>query len=567
MNKLRLLGIVSVMSLCLTTNNVAQQLGPCADQGIWSQPIAFTPGGNIDIPLLLTDGRVMVQYTGGGSGSGNPYQDWWALTPSSNGDYASGSWAPLDSFRGLWSPEWAPSAFASAVLANGDVIVQGGEWKYSGGTLLLSESTDGAVYGRTSKRWSRLVPPTQWPYIGDAPSVVLANKTYMVGACGSGTCADDQQSNYLARQGALLSTDYSSWTLLMNNGKLTPNAEEGWTLLPGGQVLTVAVSGSVFTCNGQPNTQYISEIFDPTSGTWSCAGSTIQQLYGDIPGKGEVGPALLLPPTVTNPSGSILATGASPSNNNKCSSQDQYQAHSAIYDVASRTWSRGPTFPCAISGNRNDPIGMGDRSAVLLPDGNAFLAALDLYWNSYFYEYTAAGTGGSNLCQITGAPLGLNTPGAGVRALLLPTGQVFITYQNANSYSYIYTPSQEYHPQTAWKPIITTFPSPIFSSTTYTIYGYQFNGMSQANMFGDEYQNATNYPLVRVTDSQGNVFYAQTHDHNTMGVATGVGSLSKQTWTQFDVPPGLAPGLGSLVVVANGIPSASVQVCINQSQC
>ena len=568
MKSLRLLVFVTVTLLVVTIGS-AQTLGHCADQGVWSpQPIIFTPGGNIDIPILLTDGRVMVQYTGGG-GSGNPYQDWWALTPGANGDYASGSWAALDSFNGLWGPEWAPDAFASAVLANGDVVVQGGEFNYSNGTLFLTESTDGAVYGRTSKRWSRLAPPTQWPYIGDTPSVVLANKTYMVGACGSGPCQDDQPSNYLARQDGLLSIDYSSWTVLMNNGKLTRNAEEGWTLLPGGQVLTVAVSGALFTCNGQPNTPYISEIFTPPpSGTWSCAGSTIQQLYGDVPAKGEVGPALLLPPTTTNPSGSVLATGASPNQNNLCSTGPQYQAHSAIYDVASHTWSTGPTFPCYVSGTINEPIGMGDRSAVLLPDGNAFLAARDLHGNSDFYEYTAAGTGGNSLCQITGAPGGLNSPQAGVRALLLPTGQVFITYNNANSYSYIYTPSQMYQPQTAWKPIITSFPSPIFSSTTYTIYGYQFNGMSQANMVGDEFQNATNYPLVRITDSQNHVVYAQTHDHSTMGVATGVGSINNRVSTQFDVPAtGLASGVGSLVVVANGISSAPAQVCINQSQC
>ena len=567
MKSVRVLVFASVI-MAVASIASAQQLGSCADQGQWStQPIIFTPGGNIDVPILLTDGRVMVQYAGGGP-SGNPYQDFWALTPGTNGDYASGTWGFLDSLTHVWGGAWAPNAFASAVLANGDVIVEGGEWTYSGGQLLSSDSTNGVVYGRLSKVWSQVNPPAQWPYIGDAPSVVLANKTYMLGSCGSAPCADDQQSNYLARQDGLLSSDYQSWNVLMNNGKLTHNSEEGWTLLPGGKVLTVATSSNKFTCNGVPNTPYISEIFDPTSGTWSCAGSTVQQLYGDVPAKGEVGPALLLPPSTGHPSGSVLGTGASPVVNNLCSTSSQYRAHSAIYDVASPSWSQGPDFPCYLSGNQNSPIGMGDRPAVLLPDGNALMAATDNISSTYFYEYTAAGTGGSGFCQVTGAPSEINGAHNNVRMLLLPTGQVLVTFQNQNSHSYIYSPSSMYGPQSSWKPMITSFPNPIFASTTYTIYGYQFNGLSQANMFGDEYQNATNYPLVRITDSQNHVVYAQTHDHSTMGVATGLGTVNNKVSTQFDVPAtGLAPGLGSLVVVANGISSTPVQVCINQSQC
>ena len=44
---------------------------------------------------------------------------------------------------------------------------------------------------------------------------------------------------------------------------------------------------------------------------------------------------------------------------------------------------------------------------------------------------------------------------------------------------------------------------------------------------------ATNYPLVRITNnSTHHVFYARTHDHSTMGVATGSATVS----TNFDVP-------------------------------
>jgi hypothetical protein len=95
---------------------------------------------------------------------------------------------------------------------------------------------------------------------------------------------------------------------------------------------------------------------------------------------------------------------------------------------------------------------------------------------------------------------------------------------------------------------------------TYQISGTQFNGLSQAAAFGDEFQTATNYPLVRITNSStGHVFYAKTHDHSTMAVATG----SKIVSTNFDVPTGIETGASTLVVVANGIPSAAVNITVN----
>ena len=95
--------------------------------------------------------------------------------------------------------------------------------------------------------------------------------------------------------------------------------------------------------------------------------------------------------------------------------------------------------------------------------------------------------------------------------------------------------------------------------STYKISGQQFNGLSQAAAFGDEFETATNYPLVRITNqATGHVFYAKTHDHSTMGVATGKATVS----TNFDVPAGMETGASSLVVVANGIPSKAVSVTV-----
>ena len=66
--------------------------------------------------------------------------------------------------------------------------------------------------------------------------------------------------------------------------------------------------------------------------------------------------------------------------------------------------------------------------------------------------------------------------------------------------------------------------------------------------------------LVRITNTAtGHVFYARTHGHSTMGVATGRLKVS----TNFDVPSAAETGASSLVVVANGIPSLPVSITVN----
>jgi len=53
----------------------------------------------------------------------------------------------------------------------------------------------------------------------------------------------------------------------------------------------------------------------------------------------------------------------------------------------------------------------------------------------------------------------------------------------------------------------------------------------------------------------GHVFYSRTHDHSSMAVAYG-GIVA----THFDVPDNEELGASSLVVVANGIPSAAISI-------
>jgi len=78
----------------------------------------------------------------------------------------------------------------------------------------------------------------------------------------------------------------------------------------------------------------------------------------------------------------------------------------------------------------------------------------------------------------------------------------------------------------------------------YAVNGTRFNGLSQGAAYGDDAQSASNYPLVLFTNNaSGHKFYARTHDHSTMGVATG----DELVGTLFDPYQG-ARGAGKLAM-------------------
>jgi len=65
---------------------------------------------------------------------------------------------------------------------------------------------------------------------------------------------------------------------------------------------------------------------------------------------------------------------------------------------------------------------------------------------------------------------------------------------------------------------------------------------------------------VRITNNiTKHQFFARTHSFSTMGVATGAENVS----AEFDVLPGTETGASTMVVIANGIPSATVAITVN----
>jgi hypothetical protein len=102
-----------------------------------------------------------------------------------------------------------------------------------------------------------------------------------------------------------------------------------------------------------------------------------------------------------------------------------------------------------------------------------------------------------------------------------------------------------------WAPSAVLTSPAISRASSFVLFGFKFNGLSQATAYGDDLQTATNYPIVRITNvATGHVFYCRTHDHSTMAV--GYAGPAK---TSVDIPANVETGQSYLEVVANGIPS------------
>ena len=134
----------------------------------WSN-LTNSLGYNLGNPLLLTDGTVMVHRT--------DTREWYKLTPDNTGSYVNGTWTPT----ALMPVGYGPKFHASAVLPDGRVIVEGGEYNLANNNPVWTNL--GAIYDPVADSWTSVTAPSGWSNIGDAQSSVLANKTFFLADC------------------------------------------------------------------------------------------------------------------------------------------------------------------------------------------------------------------------------------------------------------------------------------------------------------------------------------------------------------------------------------------------
>jgi hypothetical protein len=213
------------------------------------------------------------------------------------------------------------------------------------------------------------------------------------------------------------------------------------------------------------------------------------------------------------------------------------------------TWVAGPDIPKVGS----TTMVCNDCPAALLPNGNVLIASAPFMnddWGSpiYFFEYDPV----ANAINTAPTPPNNSQQLFWSRMLLLPTGEVLFSAKQEDIR--VYEPSGG--PQEAWRPTISAVTPHlnIFGVGHWDLTGTQLNGLSQANIYGDDCTNATNYPLVRLRNlSTGHISYGRTYGFSTMGLATG-SSVQSCSFTVGGIPAGNY----ELTVVANGIASHGV---------
>lgn len=475
-------------------------------QGTWTpltNPSTVLNGG-VMVMLLLSDGTVMAKTDSCGSDT-TATATWAKLTPDIHGSYINGTWTTI-------TPSHDTRVyFASQVLMDGRVFVAGGEIENESINGNGTGGYSGEVYNPVTDSWS--MAPPQNAYFGDANSEILPDGKVLIAVLngpGDSTMIFDPVANTWAGGPLCHGThDESAW-------------------------LKLADSSILFVDIGSTN----SERYIPSLNQWVVDATVSDQLYD--PYWSETGAGFLLP------DGRAFFLGAS--------------GHTAYYtpsgNINPGSWSNGPDIPSS--------YGTVDAPGAMMVNGKILCAASPLntsnsfsgsfYAPTKFFEFDYL----SNSFTLISGPAGgdsLNLPCYMTQMLDLPDGTVLLSEQNS-SQLYVYSPVG--NPLASGKPTINNLVQLVCD--TFKIKGTLFNGISEGTGYGDDWQMASNYPIVRLT-SGTNVYYARTFNWNSTGVQRG----SAPDSTLFTLPSGLPYGSYSLAVIANGISSDTIS--FNHTPC
>src|SRR6266700_41796 len=356
---------------------------PAAEPVAPWQTLAARAPFHPDTALLLTDGTVMAQ--------DDATADWWRLAPDEFGKYIDGTWTQLPPMP----DDYAPYDYCSAVLADGRVIVEGGEYTYIDGVATATETNQGAIYDPVANSWQVLDPPPGWTKIGDSSCLVLPNGKFLLARSFNSTPLG---------QVAVLDPATLSWTVLAR-----PRA-----------------AGATARRHGLRSRRH----------------------------------------------------------------RRERQVQPADNPVRHRNVDGGTVLPTVAGGQ----LDVCDGPAVLLTNGSVLVGASPGCYNidDHFFEFD-----GTDLREVTQPPFGPGISSFWARLLMLPTGEVLVTFDNRTAWIYTSTG----RPDPSWAPSITTCPVPddptrpgeegtpgsvIAPGATYTIAGRQLNGVSQAENYGDD---------------------------------------------------------------------------------
>ena len=466
--------------------------------GTWT-PLANTNPAAQGMLELLSNGSVMV--------AGSAAQAWEQLTPSSTGSYVNATWSPLASMSETRLYD------ETAVLPNGNVMVLGGEYTSPPYTYNLTDT--GEIYNPVTNAWTAMAPYPGQFHFGSAATAMLPNGDVLAGRTDGSTFIYDPPTNTWLTTGESYNAATGTWstTPALTKPNLDESAGENWTQLANGNIMSVDIWKDV----GQV------EIFNTTTMSWSDAGPNTAPA-GLVTAGGWLGPATLLP------DGRVFQLGGQ-------------NSLTALYNPSTNTWAAGPTLP-----NGLETI---QSSAAMMSNGDVLFAAGGATDGPiHYFEYNPTN---NSLTDVSPAfSLTASSRPFVSHMLALPSGQVLVVVPGgAANTLYVYTPVGS--PQAAWQPTITSVAADANGDGNYTLTGTQLNGLSAgASTGGSIEEMASNYPIVELTNSSGQVYFARTFNWSTTAVATG----NTPETTQFSLPAGMPSGTYNLSVVANGIASS-----------
>ena len=457
-------------------------------QGSWTALTHNAPHGNAGVMLLLTDGSVIAVTDSLAPGAGNY---WDKLTPDNTGSYVNGTWTTIAPMH------YSRYAFSTQVLQDGRVYIAGAE--------VGTGAANAEMYNPVTNTWTTIVNPQNLRF-EEANSMLLPNGKLLQAI----TNWDYPTSCYIFDP---LTETFS----LSDSSHLGSTVEASWVLLPDNSILMVDYAST------------ITERFIPSLNIWKADAPVPANadFYGNSV---EMGAGFMLP------DGRAFILGAS--------------GHTAFYtpsgDTANGTWTVGPDIP--------DTLGTLDAPASMMINGKILFAASPLpfpqnnYYPfnppTYFFEFDYL-TNTFSKTTVAGGLDSLNQASEISHLINLPDGTVLYSQDSSAAY-YVYTPTGT--PVVSGKPSINSIIQN--NCNSFSLTGTLFNGISQGAAFGDDWQMATNYPIVRLS-TNNNVYYARTFNWNRTGIQTG----TLPDTTLFSLPANVPSGTYSLAVIANGISS------------
>jgi hypothetical protein len=420
--------------------------------------------------------------------------------------------------------------------------------------------------------------------LGDDPSTLLSRDKILVGdLVNANTYVYDTASN--------------SWSL--SGSKLYPDSsdEEGWTRTSEGTIVTYDLFASIAT-NGS-----YAEKYNPKAGIWSgispsdgTARGTIPQL-SSIPLGYELGPSLRLQ------DGRVFFVGATPhtalynpatntwsAGPNTRGTLNGIRSPFGADDAPGAVLPNGHVIYAADAGpsgfNSSGNITTGSTVIKGIPSTSllqvywgvsgtgipplAYIVSVDsphqvtinspatatincdaLSWGGAFSNPTELfdfDPHTDKISQVTSALPDPNLPYEGAyptRMLILPTGQLL--FSDSSSQMWVYTSPGQPNPRL--RPVITNVR--YLEDGKFKLTGFQLDGQSAGAAYGDDDQMDSNYPIVRMVNFRGDVFYARTSDWSKIGVGNRTGPET----VDFTLNPGVPPGDYALIVSGAGISS------------